>query len=71
MLTRLGKSGVDVFTIMHIAGHSCVAVSRSYAHPTPEAVEPAFERLQLFSGTAGEMRAGSLEISLRSGEQSP
>jgi hypothetical protein len=47
MLTRLGESGVDAFTIMRIAGHSSVVVSQRYVHPTPEAIERAFERLQL------------------------
>jgi integrase len=47
MLTRLGESGVDAFTIMRIAGHSSIVVSQRYIHPTPEAVERAFEKLQL------------------------
>jgi integrase len=47
MLTRLGESGVDAFTIMRIAGHSSIVVSQRNIHPTPEAVERAFERLQL------------------------
>jgi integrase len=47
MLTRLGESGVDAFTIMRIAGHSSIVVSQRYIHPTPEAVERAFERLQM------------------------
>jgi integrase len=46
MLSRLGESGVDAFTIMRIAGHSSIVVSQRYIHPTPEAVERAFERLQ-------------------------
>ena len=46
MLTRLGESGVDAFTIMRIAGHSSITVSQRYIHPSPEAVERAFERLQ-------------------------
>jgi len=45
MLTRLGESGVDAFTIMRIAGHSSIVVSQRYIHPMPEAVERAFERL--------------------------
>jgi integrase len=53
MLTRLGESGVDAFTIMRIAGHSSIVVSQRYVHPTPEAVERAFERLQLH-GTGSE-----------------
>ena len=47
MLTRLGESGVDAFTTMHIAGPSSIVVSQRYVHPTPEALERAFERLQL------------------------
>lgn len=47
MLTRLGESGVDAFTIMRIAGHSSIMVSQRYIHPSSEAVERAFERLQL------------------------
>jgi integrase len=54
MLTRLGESGVDAFTIMRIAGHSSIVVSQRYIHPTPEAVERAFERLQL-SGKGPEV----------------
>jgi hypothetical protein len=46
MLTRLGESGVEAFTIMRIAGHSSVTVSQRYVHPTPEAVERAFVRLE-------------------------
>lgn len=46
MLTRLGESGVDAFTIMRIAGHSSITVSQRYVHPSPEAVERAFQRLQ-------------------------
>jgi hypothetical protein len=34
---------------MRIAGHSSITVSQRYIHPTPEAVERAFERLQLSS----------------------
>ena len=32
MLTRLGESGVNAFTIMRIAGHSSIAVSQRYVH---------------------------------------
>ena len=38
MLTRLGKSGVDAFTIMRLAGHSGIVVLQRYIHPTPEGV---------------------------------
>lgn len=54
MLTRLGESGVDAFTIMRIAGHSSIVVSQRYVHPTPEAVERAFERLQLHGSGGGQ-----------------
>src|SRR5215469_11059470 len=55
MLTRLGESGVDAFAIMRIAGHSSITVSQRYVHPSPEAVERAFERLQALRGdTLGE-----------------
>jgi integrase len=43
--TRLGEAGADAFTIMRIMGHSSVVISQKYVHPTPEAVERAFERL--------------------------
>jgi integrase len=59
MLTRLGESGVDAFTIMRIAGHSSIIVSQRYIHPTPEAVERAFERLQLH-GEGPEIEAKRL-----------
>ncbi len=43
--TRLGETGGDAFTIMRAMGHSTVVVSQKYVHPTPEAMERAFERL--------------------------
>jgi integrase len=46
MLTRLGEVGIEAFTIMRIAGHSSVTISQRYVHPTPEAVETAFHRLE-------------------------
>ena len=45
-LTRLGEAGADAITITKIAGHSSVTVSQRYVHPSPEAVERAFERLE-------------------------
>jgi hypothetical protein len=59
MLTRLGESGVDAFTIIRIAGHSSIVVSQRYFHPTPVAVERAFERLKSH-GTAQEIEAKRL-----------
>jgi integrase len=43
--TRLGESGADAFTIMRLMGHSTVTVSQRYVHPSPEAVELAFGRM--------------------------
>ena len=54
MLTRLGEAGVDVFTIMRIAGHSTVTVSQRYVHPSDEGLERAFERLELLNANAGK-----------------
>ncbi|HXX13948.1 MAG TPA: tyrosine-type recombinase/integrase [Candidatus Eremiobacteraceae bacterium] len=44
-LTRLGESGCDVWTLARIAGHSSVAMSTRYVHPSEEAVLSALERL--------------------------
>jgi len=52
--TRLGEAGADAFTIMRVMGHSSVVVSQKYVHPTPEAMERAFERLN----AANEKSAG-------------
>ena len=46
LLTRLGEQGVDAFTIMKIAGHASITTSQKYSHPSSEAMERAFERLQ-------------------------
>lgn len=54
MLTRLGEAGVDAFTIMRIAGHSSITVSQRYVHPTSEAMERAFEKLEAFNEGSGK-----------------
>jgi|GEM_PF-3217645 len=46
MLTRLGEAGVDAFTIKRIAGHSSITVSERYVHPSTDAMERAFARLE-------------------------
>ena len=51
-LTRLGEAGADAFTIKTVAGHSSVTISQKYIHPTGEAVERAFERLETLNLTA-------------------
>jgi len=48
-LTRLAQTGIDVFTLMKIAGHSSVTVSQRYVHPSNEAMESAFERMQIMT----------------------
>ena len=37
-LTRLGASGCDVWTLARIAGHSSIAMSSRYVHPSAETV---------------------------------
>ena len=44
-LTRLGESGCDAWTLARIAGHSSVAMSTGYVHPSENAVLAAVERL--------------------------
>ena len=44
-LTRLGESGCDTWTLARIAGHSSIAISSRYVHPSEEAVLAAVERL--------------------------
>jgi integrase len=53
MLTRLGESGADAFTIMRIAGHSSITISFRYVHPSFESMELAIERLGKMSGAFG------------------
>jgi integrase len=44
-LTRLGESGCDAWTLARIAGHSSVAMSSRYVHPSEDAVLTAISRL--------------------------
>lgn len=44
-LTRLGQSGCDVWTLARIAGHSSIAISARYVHPSEDAVLTAMARL--------------------------
>ena len=54
ILTRLGETGVDAFTLIKIAGHSSVIVSQRYVYPSSEAMERAFERLEAQNSEARE-----------------
>jgi integrase len=53
-LTGLGESGAEALTIMKLAGHSSIAMSQRYVHPTPEAMERAMERLDSMNQKALE-----------------
>jgi integrase len=44
-LTRLGAAGCDVWTLARIAGHSSVAISARYVHPSEDSVFAAVEKL--------------------------
>jgi integrase len=44
-LTRLGESGCDAWTLAKIAGHSSIAISARYVHPSEDTVLYAVERL--------------------------
>jgi integrase len=52
MLTRLGATGVDSFTIKKTAGHSSVTTSEKYIHPSGETMEPAFRKLETLNMNA-------------------
>ena len=44
-LTRLGQSGCDAWTLARIAGHSSIAISNRYVHPSEDTVLAAFSRM--------------------------
>jgi integrase len=44
-LTRLGQSGCDAWTLARIAGHSSIAISSRYVHPSEDVVLDAMARL--------------------------
>ena len=44
-LTRLGESGCEAWTLARIAGHSSIAISSRYVHPSEDAVLSAMSRL--------------------------
>jgi integrase len=50
-LTRLGRSGCDAWTLARIAGHSSIAISSRYVHPSEDTVLAAFSRLGTILGT--------------------
>ena len=50
-LTRLGSSGLDVWTLARIAGHSGIVMSARYVHPGEVAVLDALDKLAARNGT--------------------
>lgn len=44
-LTRLGEAGCDAWTLARIAGHSSIAISSRYVHPSSDAVLNVFARM--------------------------
>jgi integrase len=44
-LTRLGTSGVDVWTLARIAGHSSIKISARYVHPSEDNISDAISKL--------------------------
>jgi integrase len=50
MLSRLGESGADAFTIQRVAGHHSVVMSQRYVHPSRGGIEASFERFECISG---------------------
>jgi integrase len=71
MLTRLGESGADAFTIMRIAGHSSVTVSQRYVHPTPEGLERAFDRLESLNRVKCDQVEADVQVRVATGLGSP
>src|SRR6516165_9936677 len=58
-LTRLGESGCDVWTLARIAGHSSIAISARYVHPSEDAVFSAMSRLSGHKIGHNEIQGGS------------
>ena len=49
-LTRLGEAGCDAWTLARIAGHTSIAMSARYVHPSHDAVLNVFARFQTAEG---------------------
>ena len=56
-LTRLGQSGCDAWTLARIAGHSSIAISSRYVHPSEDTVLAAFSRLSGHNSGHSELQA--------------
>ena len=44
--TRLVLAGVDLATVSKLLGHSSIQMTMRYAHPTPEALKNAVNKLK-------------------------
>ena len=62
MLSRLGEAGADPYSIMKIAGHGSLEISKRYVHPTPEGLESAFERLRQLNSVKYELAEAEAKI---------
>jgi integrase len=60
-LTRLGASGCDVWTLARIAGHSSVAISARYVHPSQDSVLAALEKLTGHNSGHSEEKPGDAQ----------
>jgi integrase len=58
-LTRLGEHGCDAWTLAKIAGHSSVAISARYVHPSEDRVLEAISRLGGHNSGHSELEAPS------------
>jgi integrase len=58
-LTRLGASGCDTWTLARIAGHSSIAMSARYVHPSEDSVLDAMSRMGTLTGHTGDPRVGT------------
>jgi integrase len=66
-LTRLGEAGCDAWTLARIAGHSSIAMSARYVHPSQDAVMSVFSRMQ----TTRDLQAKVESAHKRTVEASP
>jgi len=65
VLTRLGALGCDVWTLARIAGHSSIAMSQRYVHPSQDRVFDAMEMLgghKTGRSNNNESHEGTLEL---------
>ena len=58
MLTRLGESGCDVWTLARIAGHSSIRISQRYVHPSTAHIERSVNTVLKGSQSLGRHNFG-------------